>query len=343
MEKKNIPLSYCRVIAMLFIVLCHIVKYYTMIPLHQYMSEFFRVGVEIFIILSGYLYGSRQITDYKKFYLRRYVKICLPVQIWTIIVFIIWHGIGDVWTFIVYFFNLGGINWIKKDLLPPYGVNGMGALLNHTWFVTIIVICYLLIPLMQKIRSRVKKEIAFYGLLTFWIVSIIAAFNGIQIYYFALYLSAYFAAYYEIRLPKFRGGGIACGIIYTVLIFVLILGRVPLHLDAEHAAFYDNVYVHISQSLFAVWIIITIYILYKYLKKYMDFISGTWLFIWLERLAYSIYIVHGSFRQIIYEKYDIGLASIIFCVMTICSALLLYWGSEVLEKILLKKLGRIRK
>lgn len=86
MEKK-IGLSYCRVAATLFIVACHIVKYYTMIPLSQYMGHFFNVGMEMFIILSVYFYGEKKIFDYKRFYLHRYLKICLPIQIWTIVMF----------------------------------------------------------------------------------------------------------------------------------------------------------------------------------------------------------------------------------------------------------------
>lgn len=202
--KKNIALSYCRVVAMIFIVLCHIIKYYTMIPFHQYLSEFFRVGVEMFIVLSGYLYGSRQIVDFKNFYVKRYLKICLPVQIWTIIV---WHEMGDVRSFIIYFLNLPGLGRIQKDLLPPYGGNGMGSLLGHTWFVTIIILCYLLIPVRQKICSRLKKEKVIYGLFLLWIVAIVTAFKEVQIYYFALFLSAYFIAFYDIK-PTERGYGV---------------------------------------------------------------------------------------------------------------------------------------
>lgn len=328
--KRNIALSYCRVIAMIFIVLCHIINYYTMIPFYQYMSEFFRVGVEMFIILSGYLYGSRQITGFKSFYLKRYLKICLPVQLWIVIIFVVWHEMGDVRSFIIYFMNLSGLSWIKKDLLPPYGGNGMGSLLGHTWFVTIIVLCYLLIPLIQKICSRLKKENILCGLLLLWFVTIMAAFNGIQIYYFALFLSAYFAAFYNIRLKE-PGGGIKQAL-YSVVLFLILAGRIPLHQNIRLATFYDNVYVHMSQSLFAIWIMITICALYKSLKKYMDSLSKTCFYRCLEKLSYFIYIVQGSLRVIVYDRYTIWQASVIFITATIGAAMVIYWISQILEK-----------
>lgn len=204
MMEKNIGLSYCRVVATLFIVVCHIIKYYTAIPFSQYMAQFFNVGVEMFIILSGYLYGGKKITDYKKFYLHRYLKICLPVQIWTIVVFIC-SGRKDVLPYLIHFLNIGGLRWINEGLLPPIGVGGLG----HTWFVTIIILCYLMIPLIQKVCDTYKKENIFCGLLLFWGVTVLMALCGTHIYYFTLFLSAYFAAHYDISpRRRYAGGGV---------------------------------------------------------------------------------------------------------------------------------------
>jgi len=59
-RKNNIEwVSSARVLATVFILLCHVVKFYTIIPGHMELGQLFNVGVPMFIIISGYLYGLR--------------------------------------------------------------------------------------------------------------------------------------------------------------------------------------------------------------------------------------------------------------------------------------------
>ena len=56
-ELKSIKLV--SVIATLFILVCHVVSYYYFIPGSGQLGQFFNVGVPMFIIISGYLYGLK--------------------------------------------------------------------------------------------------------------------------------------------------------------------------------------------------------------------------------------------------------------------------------------------
>lgn len=58
---KSVSLSISRVVATLGIVICHIISYYTIIPGHDILGHFFNVGVPMFIIISGFLYGKKAI------------------------------------------------------------------------------------------------------------------------------------------------------------------------------------------------------------------------------------------------------------------------------------------
>lgn len=54
--------TYYRVLGMLFILLCHFTQESSNIYLNM-SAQFFNIGVDIFIILSGFLFGIRGGTE----------------------------------------------------------------------------------------------------------------------------------------------------------------------------------------------------------------------------------------------------------------------------------------
>ena len=53
-EEKNASISLIRMVAMSFIIICHIFQTYG-----NELAWWFNVGVQIFLIISGYLYCSK--------------------------------------------------------------------------------------------------------------------------------------------------------------------------------------------------------------------------------------------------------------------------------------------
>ena len=45
---RNPVITLSRVLGMFFIVLCHIIKYYSFIPMHESLGFFFKCGVDLF-------------------------------------------------------------------------------------------------------------------------------------------------------------------------------------------------------------------------------------------------------------------------------------------------------
>ena len=56
-------ISLLRMVAMLSIVSCHIFQYYG-----NFLAWWFNVGVQIFLCISGYLYGQKDIGEITAFY-----------------------------------------------------------------------------------------------------------------------------------------------------------------------------------------------------------------------------------------------------------------------------------
>lgn len=56
--RDDLGISFCRYIAMNFIVACHVLQYYD-----NELAWWFNCGVQIFICISGFLYGQRRIDN----------------------------------------------------------------------------------------------------------------------------------------------------------------------------------------------------------------------------------------------------------------------------------------
>lgn len=57
-------------IATIFIVACHFLQYY-----QNGLSQWLNVGVQIFFILSGVLYGNKELGEPASWLIRQYLKI----------------------------------------------------------------------------------------------------------------------------------------------------------------------------------------------------------------------------------------------------------------------------
>lgn len=76
-EEKNYAISMVRLIATALIVLCHIERFF-----EHPLALWFNVGVQIFLCMSGYLYGQKKLNgDDLSFYKKQFSKILLDYYI----------------------------------------------------------------------------------------------------------------------------------------------------------------------------------------------------------------------------------------------------------------------
>lgn len=66
--KKNNAIVLLRVMSMFMIILCHISFYYTFLPGSGFVGQFLNVGVQIFLLISGFLYGRKTLTNFLSFF-----------------------------------------------------------------------------------------------------------------------------------------------------------------------------------------------------------------------------------------------------------------------------------
>ena len=92
-ESKIIDIT--RFSAMLLIIACHYVSW---IPQISFLGQVFNVGVPLFFIISGFLYGQKEITNSYVWLKNQFIKISVPVYLYYIIFTVILLCTGRVGT-----------------------------------------------------------------------------------------------------------------------------------------------------------------------------------------------------------------------------------------------------
>lgn len=72
-QQESAAISYLRVAAMTSIVVCHFMQ-----ALDNHWAWVFNIGVQVFLLMSGFLYGHKHITGWWQWYRRRFIRIYVP-------------------------------------------------------------------------------------------------------------------------------------------------------------------------------------------------------------------------------------------------------------------------
>lgn len=255
-------IKFLRALAIVFILLCHLFEAYG-----SGWSTLFYIGVPIFFILSGWLYGHKKLKYWRSFAFSRFLKIYIPYLTFVLPalgLFLIFHP--DKITglkVLVYVLNLQGFTGCELGL-------------NHLWFVTAIVACYCFLPLLQFFRRyRLGAVILCWTLLVLDFVM----FKG-RLYWLPLFAISYYlasAGRREIRISAWAVG--------IVLLSQLVLWNRPFLMGALEQC-------NLVRSLGALAIVyVTIWRVCKkggYNSRLLNFIT-----LIVSFFSYGLYLVHN--------------------------------------------------
>lgn len=118
---------------MMMIISCHFCQYYG-----DGWSQWLNVGVQIFFILSGFLYGHKHIDEPVSWILKQFTKILIPYYALLFIVVIL-YGL----------FCPSDLNLMStiRAIFCVGTIKGTG----HLWFVGNILFCYLITPYLSSL------------------------------------------------------------------------------------------------------------------------------------------------------------------------------------------------
>lgn len=109
------------------------------------LAWWFNVGVQIFLCISGYLYGQKTVGSIPEFYCKRLRKIYIPY-----LLTVLPYGL------LVFLFARDEFKWNTFI----YGLFAKATLKGseHLWFIAYILMCYLITPILEAFRDRYLKS-----------------------------------------------------------------------------------------------------------------------------------------------------------------------------------------
>lgn len=267
---KDYRISLLRFLAIVLVVACHIFQ-----QLEIPLSGWLNIGVQIFLTISGYLFGMRAISERPLYWFRRrFQRIYIPYALMLI--------------FSVICFSLIDPALIDVKLLYSFlclqAFLGAPDDLGHLWYVSIILVCYIITPALSKVSQSVKplSRIAAVAII-FSVVSVVmAAITGCgYLAWIANYILAFF---YASSGKNFSRSNIAIilfvGILFAIISGLGVGGLFSLSNKLGHILLgFGITFVFLSTSrgvsLSNLWV-----------KRILD---------WNDKYSYAVYLVHAPF------------------------------------------------
>lgn len=271
-SKKDYRISLIRLFSFLFIFSCHVMQY-----LDIELAWWFNVGVQIFLFISGYLYGGKDVSDCVSFYKRSFLKILLPYYIVIIPVLVI------------HFVFLKDIS-LYSSLFVLFTVNRVKGG-EHLWFVPMILLCYTITPLICQIGKAIdEKGYRLYCKILFTMAILclvcylyLPAFNEIWLFNFLL---GFFLGRFQNRIVFLKKLVLIGSLSNLIQIYFDYVSSKKLSEHLLYSKFCNLNHVFLGAALFylGMWLFSHIdFNKHAVLKKIADF---------SDRYSYSAYLVH---------------------------------------------------
>lgn len=312
MKKSLWDISLTRSTAMLLIILTH---FFSEISSLRFIGQVTNSAIYTFLFISGYLYGRKDILSFKKWIVQRWIKIMTPIYIWLISIILyrifIMNPI-DISSILIYLFNLQGL---------LHGIIGI----DHLWFTTFMMICYIITPLLQRYRNKyssfkINKKVRYLiiSIVIQVVVSIlINPTLGKNLSYVNIYIVGY---YFSISfIGKFSTKTfILFSFIATISLFI----RFYFKLRFDDTAFYESVIVANTRAVLGIYIFVFCNYIAGYFKGfYFKKIVSSF-----DKISYELFITHYSFivgPYLIWGKFPLIISVAFVLISTIISALFL--------------------
>lgn len=285
----------------LMIFVCHFLQ-----GLSNDWAYIFNIGVQLFFLISGFLYGKKGVVKVDGFIKSRFGKVYLPYIVFFAIV-VIAYQVFDVCrispkTIVFYLLNLQGFS-----ALLPTPIEG----LNHLWFLTILMICYGITPFVHCFLKK-HKVLFFMSLVLLIIVECVFLRKLYSVFICVLvYLTGLLYGKYEEKVPRW---------IFLLpvpfLIMILLQGK---SLEGLMANTYGYIWFKFLLSVFGFCFL---YFLLSAMK-----ITGNKVIAIADNYSYEFYLIHhvfilGPFSLMTVAR-NISLSLLIIVLVTSCLAYVL--------------------
>ena len=274
----------------------------------------------MFLLISGYLFGQRIIDDWGAFYSKRFRTVSIPAIITSALVMaalLIVRQPLEWQSIVAYLLDAEGLLFLNWDFVTNNLFNEILSL-GPLWFTTIIMLCYLLIPLLQRVSHMNSIRYILFIIIGLVIV-IICPF--IHLEYFFVFSIGYFAG----KIGVLDKIGSREFIFFTGLLILSLLFRVGAHHFFGSSPLYARLTV-IPSTISGAWFIV----LFAYLnstspQKTKLFTSSRAIQL-CDKYSYYVFLSHGVFCMgtfNLYSHFSLPIASLLFLVFTVVGAIII--------------------
>lgn len=325
---KNYSLSLMRFLAMLSLTTCHMFQQAG----HEITANLLSTAVQVFLLLSGYLYAHKEFTDPAarvSFVLKNVVKILLDFYLCLFLLILP-----------VYYFKapeyLTGSN-IYRLLLGHSGWYGV----HHLWYISSCLLCYMATPALYDLKRYFRaKNCTLAGVIVLVAVMevLLKSFESyFQAYWLSCYVLGYFVADIKDDMPKLR----------RVWFAALVLGIGLTALTYWYRFYYyDSVMGQVSALMYYAFVFLFQYGVVLFgLGVFLTLLITTrgirwpgWarrIFDTTDTLSYDVYLVHMIFVEgcltVIGRLGNVWLEAVITLTEVFVAAWVLHWISGRLK------------
>lgn len=276
---RSYSISLIRLISMLLIVTCHIMQ-----CLDWELAWWFNVGVQIFLCISGYLYGQSKKKDITVFYKSRFIKILVPYFLIFIVVAILEILLVRPEVSIV---NIAGGLFCRTTISGG----------EHLWFIRYILLCYLITPLLTVYRDRYVHDGKSWWLFSIFSVAATSALFGVHIQSFnPAWMTCYVIGFAlgankgycskGVMVSSFGSAAVVCN---GVQIYVDYIARTSFSgLLGTVYSYYQN-YSHVLLGVSLFLIMMTCFDRMHFSDKFVKMLNTS------DKYSYETYLVHQFF------------------------------------------------
>lgn len=300
---------------MVCILLCHLFSWIGIAAL----SQLFNVGVPLFLLISGFLYGGKTV-KLRSFLANRYLRVTLPVGIFILFLSVYLYSFAresaSFGTIPLYMLNLQGLSFLCGYI--PYRELCGGT--GHLWFITVLMLCYLLMLAFKQIENRLYPTGK--TLLLTLIVSCAAVALLCMVKLYVSYLQIFFIGYackkhaWKSRFKPW--------LLWTGLMIAAVGVRLLLVLRGMDGAEWYLSVVALQQNMLAFWIFATFRLVYARCPAQFDAIAQNKLIRHSDTLSFYVYIVHYMFLVKPFDVSQLGIGRmcefVVFAIATVVCA-----------------------
>ena len=303
-------------LAMTMIIVCHILQTYG-----NELCYWFNSGVQIFLIISGFLYGGKVYDKPLAILKKQFKKILTPYYLFLIIIipiYLIWAP-QEI-----------SITSILTSLLCCGTISGQG----HFWFIPYILFCYLITPYLYYIKESLKEKSLKHTLLIYALILILIPVIGqaFDSYFGAANISCYVIGYFLYDLTtRFKDENVWTWVIVLAAILTIGANAVQIYIDYISGIALEGTLLTIygifkgyAHLLLGLLIFVTVYRLCKGIRysKLLRF-SDTY--------SYEIFIVHATFIRSVFHLLNLTSINVINIILAV--------ALTILTGVLLKRLS----